>query len=223
MNKYSLRLSVLLIFDVFSAMLTYMLFKMTTTVMNNLPYFIISLVVTIIFFAITVISVLKKYINGDELYYLNIKILAVSLVTAILGSVFLYKHLTDFSFEKWQNNESLRPFIVTDLCENQGLSDNKKEEYNLNRYTREEVKELLSINSEKDISDKFIFNFEKPGYTFEGEEYRFIADTYFAYKGIDFKDYWIVVMYVENVQTGQYRLSRVEVMPEGIHTYLLQG
>lgn len=220
MNKYSLRLSVLLIFDVFSAMLTYMLFKMTTTVMNNLPYFIISLVVTIIFFAITVISVLKKYINGDELYYLNIKILAVSLVTAILGSVFLYKHLTDFSFEKWQNNESLRPFIVTDLCENQGPSDNKKEEYNLNRYTREEVKELLSINSEKDISDKFIFKFEKPGYTFEGEEYRFIADTYFAYKGIDFKDYWIVVMYVEDLQTGQYRLSRVEVMPEGIHTYV---
>lgn len=220
MNKYSLRLSVLLIFDVFSAMLTYMLFKMTTTVMNNLPYFIISLVVTIIFFAITVISVLKKYINGDELYYLNIKILAVSLVTAILGSVFLYKHLTDFSFEKWQNNESLRPFIVTDLCENQGLSDNKKEEYKLNRYTREEVKELLSINSEKDISDKFIFKFEIPGYTFEGEEYRFIADTYFAYQGIDFKDYWIVVMYVEDLQTGQYRLSRVEVMPEGTHTYV---
>lgn len=223
MNKYSLRLSVLLIFDVFSAMLTYMLFKMTTTVMNNLPYFIISLVVTIIFFAITVISVLKKYINGDELYYLNIKILAVSLVTAILGSVFLYKHLTDFSFEKWQNNESLRPFIVTDLCENQGPSDNKKEEYNLNRYTREEVKELLSINSEKDISDKFIFKFEIPGYTLDGEEYRFIADTYFAYRGFDFKDYWIVVMYVEDLQTGQYRLSRVEVMPEGTHTYLLQG
>lgn len=220
MNKYSLRLSVLLIFDVFSVMLTYMLFKMTTTVMNNLPYFIISLVVTIIFFAITVISVLKKYINGDELYYLNIKILSVSLVTAILGSVFLYKHLTDFSFEKWQNNESLRPFIVNDLCKLQYSSNNKKEEYKLNRYTREEVKELLSINSEKDISDKFIFKFEKPGYTFEGEEYRFIADTYFAYKGIDFKDYWIVVMYVENVQTGQYRLSRVEVMPEGTHTYV---
>lgn len=220
MNKISLKLSILLIFDVFSAMTAYMFLGMTATVMNNLPYFIISLVVTIIFFAITVISVLKKYINGDELYYLNIKILAVSLVTAILGSVFLYKHLTDFSFEKWQNNESLRPFIVTDLCENQGPSDNKKEEYNLNRYTREEVKELLSINSEKDISDKFIFKFEKPGYTFEGEEYRFIADTYFAYKGIDFKDYWIVVMYVEDLQTGQYRLSRVEVMPEGTHTYV---
>lgn len=223
MNKFSLKLSVLLIFDVFSAMITYMFFKMTTTVMNNLPYFIIGLVVTIIFFALTIISVLKKYINGDELYYVNIKILAISFVITILSSVFLYKHLTDFSFEKWQSNESLRPFIVTDLCEIQNFSDNKKEEYKLNRYTRGEVKELLSINSEKDISDKFIFKFEIPGYTIDEEEYRFIADTYFAYKGIDSKDYWIVVMYVENLQTGQYRISRVEVMPEGTHTYQLQG
>lgn len=223
MNKISLKLSILLIFDVFSAMTAYMFLGMTATVMNNLPYFIISLAVAIIFWVLTVGCVIKEYINGDELYYVNIKILVVSLVIAILGSVFLYKHLTDFSFEKWQSNESLRPFIVTDLCNCQGTSNNKKEKYKLNRYTREEVKELLSINSEKDISDKFIFKFEKPGYTFEGEEYRFIADTYFAYKGIDFKDYWIVVIYVENVQTGQYRLSRVEVMPEGTHTYLLQG
>ncbi len=221
MNKISLKFSILLIFDVFSAMITYMFFKMTTTVMNNLPYFIISLAVTIIFLAITVISVVKKYINGDELYDVNIKILAVSCAIAILGSVFLYKHLTDFSFEKWQSNENLRPFIVTDLCELQYSSNNKKEEYKLNRYTREEVKELLSINSEKDISDKFIFKFEIPGYTLDEEEYRFIADTYFAYRGFDFKDYWIVVMYVEDLQTGQYRLSRVEVMPEGTHTYLL--
>lgn len=223
MNKISLKLSILLVFDVFSAMTAYMFLGMTATVMNNLPYFIISLAVAIIFLVLTVGCVIKEYINGDELYYVNIKILAVSLVISIVGSVFLYKRITDFSFEKWQSNESLRPFIVTDLCESQGPSDNKKEEYNLNRYTREEVKELLSINSEKDISDKFIFKFETPGYTFGGEEYRFIADTYFAYNGIDFKDYWIVVMYVEDLQTGQYRLSRVEVMPEGTHTYQLHG
>lgn len=223
MNKISLKLSILLILDVFSAMITYMFFKMSTTVMNNLPYFIISLVVTIIFFALTLKYVLKKYINGDELYYVNIKILAISCVVSILGSVFLYKYLTNFSFKKWQRNESLRPFIVTDLCEIQNFSDNKKEEYKLNRYTREEVKDLLSTNSKKDISDKFVFKFEKPGYTIGEEEYRFIADTYFAYKGIDSKDYWIVVIYVENLQTGQYRISRVEVMPEGTHTYQLQG
>ena len=30
-------------------------------------------------------------------------------------------------------------------------------------------------------------------------------------------------MYVEDVQTGKYRISRVEVMPEGTHTYPLYG
>ncbi len=147
MNKFSLKLIVLLITDVFSAMITYMLFKMSTAVMNNFPFFIINLVVTIIFFAFTFRFVLKGYIYG-ELYYVNIKILAISCVITLLVSASLYKYLTDFSFEKWQSKKSLRPFMVNDLCEIQN-SSYKKEEYNLNRYTREEVKELLSINSKK--------------------------------------------------------------------------
>lgn len=221
MNKKFIKQVGLSFFTALFLVITRRLHLIATTNYYNRYYFFISLAVTV---TLIIRFGVMCYRDDDFPYFAYAKeMIAGALAGLIIASMF-FSYSSKFTFERWKNKPLLRPFMVAELCDIQNgekWTQDKYKSYNLNSYTREEVRELLSINPEMDSSDKFSFKFED--YDAETSEIKFEADIYYAYHGLDLRDYWLVLMYVKSPNSEKWRLSRAEVFAEGETVYGLYG
>lgn len=203
MNNISKRtkLTILYSVNIFLLVVTYMFFKMATSVEYNKTLLIISFVPFVMLSVITVKSILNQYINSN-LIAPNYIVIVITLVLTLC----LCKYLTFFNFERWQEKEYLRQFMAMDLVDVQNNHNKyKNSEYRLNKYTEEERKELLSVDERKD---------ENPEITVEFNDDSLSAEIYYAYNGIDFKDYWLVLV-IRELDNGTGIIERAEIYPSG--------
>lgn len=205
------------IFEGIFAVSLFYYWKMSTTIEDYIPIFIAVAIATLSFGALLCFLCQKKPVYVKPSIFI--------LLITMLFTQFFFSYSMAFTFEKWQNKPNLRQFMVAKLCDIQNSEEMQREEkykkYILNSYTRAEARELLSTNSEMDSSDKFSFSFED--YDPETSEIKFEADIYYAYNGLDLRDYWLVLMYVKYPDSENWRLSRAEVFAEGETVYGLYG
>lgn len=93
---------------------------------------------------------------------------------------------TTFTFDKWENKECLRQFMVDDFYDKMAYNIDNSE---LSKCTREQAKELLNTGSQKDRVPEITFTFS------EANSKRRSVDIYYGFKTIFGTEYWLVLIY----------------------------
>lgn len=191
-----IKFTVLCSVDIFMLIIFRMLFKMTTSVESNKSLLFVVAIPFAVLFIFTAVNIFKRYVN-DNLIIPNIPTLVITLVLTVC----LCEYLTTFSFERWQDKELLRPFMAAEFIDIQNnRQKHRNNEYRLKKYTDEERKELLITNEYRNKSPEVTVNFS---------DKELSSEIYYAYNGVDFKDYWLVLI----LRNGT--VERAEIYPSG--------
>lgn len=177
-------------------------FKISTVFTFNFPIFFFFLMLSVASVIVTFVFYKRKNLKNDAIKPNIFVILIIFSLTA-----FFCDWATTFTFDKWKNHECLRQFMMDDFHDTQAFE--KDNDYFLSKYTRDEAKELLNVGSGKDRIPEITYTFVDDA----AENYS--ADIYFAYKGLNGVDYWLVVNYLGTDPSVQTDTSGIYIYPSG--------
>lgn len=201
LTKKKILLNVFCTLSVALAALTLYGFKIGRVFTFNLGYFWIFLVLFLLSAALSVSFYFNKNCKKDFLRP-NILLLVVILAATCLFS----DYITGFSFEKWENKEYLRQFMADDFFDTQAF--HKDNEFFLDKYTREQTRELLNTGSQKDRPPEITYEFADSIKTYS-------ADIYYGFKALNGKEYWLVITYMGDENSTKDNYAGMYYFPSG--------
>lgn len=176
---------------------------------STVSVMIYPLIVTIVLFVITsyiIYQIYKKNRNGSSNYHI---VIILAAIISLIISASIWKYSTTFTFEKWREKEYLRPFIVADFINTQIFA--KDNDYLMSKYSRQDAIQLLQNKNDNEKTPDITYEFvdSSKGY--------FSSDIYFAFSGLNNKNYWLVLSYFGTDTSIKTDVSDAEIVASGEH------